>query len=110
MIGSLGTANINNLLPAGIKVEYVYIFIGIIIIYLMVHPLVKWVISMQSTKLLAYIMSSLAFLVLFLLGIILTTVLNLTLLAMTLQCLAIFGGCLIIIHALQHLFRKNKSI
>ncbi len=110
MVGSFVTENINNLLPVGIKVEYFYIFIGIIIIYLMVHPLMKWVISLQSIKLLAYIMSSLAFLVLFLLGIILTTVLNLTLLAMTLQCLAIFGGCLIVIHAFQYLFRKNKSI
>ncbi|SDQ65179.1 hypothetical protein SAMN05216232_2941 [Virgibacillus subterraneus] len=110
MIGSLVATNINYLLPTGVRVEYVYIFIGIIIIYLMVHPFVNWVVSMQSTILLTYVMSSLAFLVLFLLGIILTTVLNLTLFAMTLQCLAIFGGCLIIIHTLQHIFRKNKSI
>ncbi|WP_164669202.1 hypothetical protein [Virgibacillus doumboii] len=105
MFGNFDWLNLNHLIP----MEYVYIFIGMIIIYLILRPFVNWVVSVQSVKLLNYVVSSLVFLVVFLLVFVLASIADLQLFEILLQCLAIFGGCLILIHTIQYMLRKNKK-
>lgn len=110
MFGNLDWMNINKLLiPIGIEAEYIYIFIGMVVIYFLVRPFVIWVISVQSVNLLNYIISSLVFFAFSLFVFVLTSISDLQIMENLLQCSAIFGGCLLIIHLIQYTFRKNKK-
>lgn len=94
-----------------IDYSYIFIFTGIAVTYILIRPLINWVVMSKSVKLLNYVIVSLFFLVFFLAGIVLTAIFRLSLLEVTLHSLAAFGGCLVIVHAV-HLFliRKKKRI
>lgn len=92
-----------------LDVDYILILAGILICYVVAKSFINWVISIQSVKLLTYLVSSMAFLVFFLMVAVITTVLNIKLLVVILQCLAIFGCCLFITHMLQYVFRKKGN-
>lgn len=97
------------LIPSWFDMVYAGIFAGIFICYLIIRVVVKWVVSLQSIKLLTYMMSSLVFLVLFLLGIVFTAWLDVNLLEISLQCLAVFGCCLFLLHLMQYVYHKSRK-
>lgn len=97
------------IIPDWFDMVYVFIFVGVLICYLIVKVMVKWIVSCQSIKLLSFMMSSLVFLVLLLSSIIMTVTPGMDLLQITLRCLAAFGCCLLILHLFQYIFYKSKS-
>ncbi|SFB35348.1 hypothetical protein SAMN04488072_11836 [Lentibacillus halodurans] len=96
------------LLPERIDFSYIFIFTGIVVTYILIRPLINWIVTTKSVKLLSYIMTSLLILLLFLGGIVLTAVFQLPLLEVTLRSLAIFGGYLVIVHFIQFILRSKK--
>ncbi|TMN23428.1 hypothetical protein [Lentibacillus cibarius] len=92
-----------------IDAAYMYITLVIIVVYLLIRPVVNWVVLTRTTKLLNYIVSSLLILVLFLSGIVLTTIFDRVLLATVMHCLALFGFFLTVIHIGQQFFRKKRK-
>ncbi|WP_077325877.1 hypothetical protein [Virgibacillus siamensis] len=96
-------------IPDWLDLQYVILLSGILICYIIVRIGVKWVLSKQSIKLLTYLMSSMACLVIFLFGTVLSARLDVYLLESTLHCLAVFGGFLFMLHIIQYLFRKSRN-
>ncbi|MFD1361516.1 hypothetical protein [Lentibacillus salinarum] len=97
------------LLPAKIDGTYFWVLAGITILYILVHPLITWIIATKSVKLLSYVMTSFLLLIFLLGGVVLTSIFQLPLVEVTLHSLAVFGGCLVIVHAIQHMFRNKKK-
>ncbi|GAA0446252.1 hypothetical protein GCM10008983_25100 [Lentibacillus halophilus] len=88
---------------------YIYIFIALMALYTIIRPMIKWAVMVKTTKFLNYILSSLLLLVLILSGIVLTAFLDKMILAVVLNCLALFGLMLIVIHTVEYLFRNRKK-
>lgn len=108
--------NADQLLPVDLTREqlaFIIIFIGVLVIYYIVQPLVYWFVKLQSTKMLSYVIASL--LVVIAILVIGNQVSegnadNLT--KITLQTLATFGGGLFTIRLIGLIVRKatKKSV
>lgn len=88
---------------------YIIVFMIIVIIYLFIYPLIKWFITLQSARLLSYILCS--FIVLFILFLAVQALHDMEKLffqtmKMVCQCLAVFGITLIVYHGFQKVKRK----
>ncbi|RYG74011.1 hypothetical protein EU245_03850 [Lentibacillus lipolyticus] len=92
-----------------IDAAYIYIFITILAVYLMIRPITKWAITFRTTTFLNYMMSSLLMLVLILSGILLTTLFDTVILVAVMQCLALFGLILAVVHICQQIVRNKKK-
>ena len=100
-------------LSFGLVEEYVYyilIFIGIIISYLLVRPFITWFVTLKSTRLLSYIISSLIILLILFIATNSIEELNhllFNIFRVGLQCLAVFGVLLLMFHGFQRINRKT---
>lgn len=105
----------SQLLSLGLKDEYILfilIFVGIIISYLLVQPFIIWFVSIQSTRLLSYIISSLFVIVSFFIIMLFIDKLDdstFSSLKIALQCIAFFGIALIIYYSFQRLMKKANK-
>jgi len=88
------------------------IFLGIVGCYFMIRPITYILISIKSERLLNYLLSGLAFIVIFFLVVLMVgevELLTYQLFKVSLQALAIFGLFLCIIHVIKSLLlRRNK--
>ncbi|WP_010530376.1 hypothetical protein [Lentibacillus jeotgali] len=109
MLDWIGVSETMQTFSEQLNPAYILMIIGITAVYVIIRPFIKWVVVTKSVKLLNYVMSSLLVLVILLGGIVLTAVFQLPLLEVTLHSLAVFGGCLGIIHLLVHAFRNKKK-
>ncbi|WP_211753620.1 hypothetical protein [Oceanobacillus limi] len=97
----------------GLTDEMVYsisIFFGIIGIYFVTKPVISFLIALNSTKLLCYVISSLIFIVAFFVVVLIIGEirgLTLQLVKFSLQALGVFGGALWVIHVFNYLRRKR---
>src|SRR5699024_170468 len=97
-----------------IQAEYIYfilVFLGVCISYLMIKPIMSWCVMLRFILFLGYLTSSLFvvaifFTVVLFLGDLSDSLLNL--LKITLQCLAIWGGIMILYHSLQRVLKRNN--
>lgn len=115
-MSSFSRAHADQLLPLDLTGEqsaFIFIFIGVLLIYYIVQPLVYWFVIQKSTKVLSYVIASLLVVV----GILVIntqasddTAAGLP--KMTLQTLAAFGGGLFIVRVIGLLLRKviKKSV
>lgn len=101
------------ILAMGLNKLYVYfvlIFIGVLISYFLIEPMIIWFIALQSTKLLSYIVTSLIVIVLFFIIVLFTNEMNgstFSLLKVVLQCLASLGILLIVIQSVQFIIKRT---
>lgn len=107
MLNWQGLIDFGALLPKSIDLSYVFIFSGIVVTYMMIRPLVHWIVVSKSITLLNYVIVSLLFLVFLLGGIVLTAILRLSLLEVALHSLAAFGVCLVMSYIIQFIFRRK---
>lgn len=101
----------SQLMALGVKPEHIYyllVFFGMVLLYLLIHPVIQWFVAKSSTKLLSYLLSSL----LLLTGCLLTASLFGTfsaslhyLLGITLETLAAFGAILILFYGVRRLVK-----
>lgn len=95
--------------------KYVYYIIvvgAICVIYIVISPLIRWLVSLYSIRLLSYIVSSLFIVTLILIGVYVRDDLEGTffsILELTLQCLSFFGMVLLVSHLFKHVMYKNKQ-
>lgn len=95
------------------QLAFFFIFIGVLVIYYIVQPLVYWFVTLQSTKMLSYVIASLLVVIAILVisnkasG---ETAIRLP--KITLQTLAAFGGGLLAVRIIALLVRKTlkKSV
>mgnify|MGYP001249943707 CR=1 FL=1 len=89
--------NLTQLYILGVKEEHIYFFILLFLLgllYFVLNPFVHWLISLQSPKLLSYMMSSFLFLILIFTAAITNERLGLSLhlvLKISLQCFSVLG-------------------
>lgn len=111
---SLYLINMTKLKVLGVHEKYVYFFlffISLLLSYVIIQPIITWIMSLYTTKLLSYIFSSLFVMVVFFLVVLIIDIRDLThhmVLAMfkiVLQSLAAFGLSLILFYSIQRLFR-----
>ncbi|MBP1968267.1 membrane-bound ClpP family serine protease [Virgibacillus natechei] len=106
--------NVSQLKPLGITEEHIFLLllsIGIIISYFVVYPFINWIVTIQSTKLITYIISSLLIMVCFFIVVLFVgdlQYLMIDLLKITLQTLAAFGIVLILFYSYKR-FIKNVN-
>lgn len=101
-----------------IEKENMYLFVVFMLIgmvFLMIHPLIKWLVRHQSVKLLCYMFCSLFVLLLFFLTVLFAGVQDLAiiLLKVLLQGIALFGGILFLLYSTRYLMkgrRKQKRV
>jgi len=106
--------NLTQLSILGVEEHHIYFTILLLLmglLYYITAPIMRWLISLQSSKLLSYMMSS--FLLLILLYTVTMTSDNLLqpvqyLLKISLQCLSVFGVFLLI-HSMVRRFIKKQS-
>ncbi|GAB4072247.1 hypothetical protein GCM10028778_02030 [Barrientosiimonas marina] len=101
--------SLKELLPASADGTYVVIFSSIVVLYILIRLFINWVIASNAIKLLSYLMTSFVMLISLLGGIVLTSMFQMLLLEEVLRSLAVFGGCLVLVHAVQHMFRNKKN-
>lgn len=95
--------------------KYVYYIIvvgAICVIYIVISPLIRWLVSLYSIRLLSYIVSSLFIVTLILIGVYVRDDLEgafFSILELTLQCLSFFGMVLLVSHLFKHVMYKNKQ-
>ncbi|RKQ37332.1 hypothetical protein D8M06_00575 [Oceanobacillus halophilus] len=103
----------SHLSALGVKEEYLYfilIFLSAILIYFIVKPFVQWFVTLRSTRLLSYIVSSLLAISLFFVVVLLVpdiTSLLFILLEMLMQVLALFGLSLILYYGFKRFSGKT---
>ncbi|WP_100011117.1 hypothetical protein [Lentibacillus sediminis] len=101
----------SQLMALGIKPEYIYyllVFLGMVLLYLLIHPLIQWFVAKSSTKLLSYLLSSLLLLTTGLLAAALSGTFSASLrslLGITLETLAGFGVALILFYGVRRLVK-----
>ncbi|MUK90239.1 hypothetical protein GMD78_17845 [Ornithinibacillus sp. L9] len=86
------------------------ILVGIIASYMVIKPITTFLISLKSTRLLSYLLSSLVFIVLFFIVVFFIgeiQFITFRLFKFALQALAVFGGMLLIMHVYQQLLHKK---
>lgn len=109
----LSWINDSMLSAMGLNKLYIYfflVFIGVLICYFLIEPIIIWIVALQSTKLLSYIVTSLVVIVLFFISMLFTNQLEeiiFSLLKVVLQCLASLGIVLILIRSIQSLMRRT---
>lgn len=113
MILFSGLIRLSQLLSLGITKEqlyFIFIFIGIVVSYYIVQPFIHWFVTLQSTKILSYLITSL--LVLFVISVFRSQqpeASMASLMRVTLQSLAAFGCVLFIVRIFQALFKKGNK-
>ena len=106
--------NFTQLSILGVKEHHIYFIIFLILmglVYFMITPFIKWLMSMQSSKLLCYIVSSLLFLIMLFILTMMSKSLGHSLeyfLKITLQCLSIFGVFLFIQSIIGRFLKKHS--
>ncbi|WP_047982964.1 hypothetical protein [Ornithinibacillus californiensis] len=107
---------ISQLESLGITKEAFYtlvIFLGIMACYYIIRPVSMVLISLQSEKLVSYLLSGLLFLVIFFSIVLFVGEIQLftyQLLKISLQALAVFGLLLCVVHVVRQLIGKSKKI
>jgi len=89
---------------------YLLILVGISISYFIIHPFITWFITLQTNRLLSYIVSSLFVLTLFLIVLISigeTEQIIMLGLKISLQCIAGFGLFLSLRHGIKSVFKRT---
>ncbi|MFC4556936.1 hypothetical protein ACFO3D_01780 [Virgibacillus kekensis] len=93
-------------LPDVIKAEHIYLLAGAFLSYILIRPLLKWIVSMKSYYLLYYMFVSMVLLVIYLFGTVITGQLNVWMLSVMLQSLSAFGGVLVLYYIIRRLFKN----
>ncbi|MEC5426035.1 hypothetical protein QGM71_21530 [Virgibacillus sp. C22-A2] len=102
--------SIPQLAALGIKEEYIYfaiITIGIVSSYLLINPIINWVVHLQSARLLSYILSSLIIIVLFFIVVLIMGEVHPAMFGLFkfgLQGLASFGIILLLYYSYKRIF------
>lgn len=95
-------------------VYFIMFFVCLLLIYLMIQPIMSWIIALQTPKLLSYLFSSLFVVIAFFLMILFVEVIDLTYMKIlgtfkiVLQALAAFGLCLILFYTMQRLLKTRQ--
>jgi len=93
-------------------VYYIIVMSAICVIYIVISPFIRWLVSLYSIRLLSYIVSSLFIVTMILVGVYVRDDLGGTLfsiLELTLQCLSFFGIVLLVSHIFKHVMYKSKQ-
>lgn len=110
--GSIGWLQLSHLFALGFQEEHVYfilIFLGIIVSYAVIKPIITWFVALQSIRLLSYLTSGLIVIMIFFLIVLFIGKLPdvlFSLLKITLQCLAVWGIAIILHHSFQQVVKK----
>lgn len=109
--------NMTQLKVLGFNEKYVYFtlfFIVLLISYILIQPIITWMITFQTTKFLSYLVSSLFVIVVFLLMLLFVDIITLTdvtvfgTFKIVLQSLAVFGICLIVYNQIGRWFKTKQ--
>ncbi|WP_106497788.1 hypothetical protein [Lentibacillus sp. Marseille-P4043] len=103
---NLDWIHVNQLITLGLTEKQFYFilfFIVIFVSYYVLQPIIHWFVTLQSTKILSYLITSLLVLLcMFAFGIH-------QLVKMALQSLAVFGGILFLLRVFHGFFKKGKK-
>lgn len=91
------------------NIHYLFICVGILIIYLLIRSLIIWLININAIRLLSYLASSLFVLLLLLLMVIFLDQVNHLFLKAILQCLSFFGVAVFIIYIFTYVKNTYKK-
>ncbi|MGY0692215.1 hypothetical protein ACW2QC_05395 [Virgibacillus sp. FSP13] len=98
--------HINQLISLGLTKDQFYFILFFIVIfvgYYILHPIIHWFVTLQSTKILSYLITSLIVLLcMFAFGIH-------QLVKIALQSLAVFGGVLFLLRIFHGVFKKGNK-
>lgn len=97
------------LFPDEKYIYYMFIFIVIVVSYFIIHPIIYWIITLKTTKLLTYFVSSLLVLLFLCMIIIVSGESRFTihdLLKMALQSLSVFGLAIILYSVFLSFLKK----
>jgi hypothetical protein len=106
--------NLTQLSILGVKEHHIYFVVFLLLmglLYFVITPVIRWIISLQSSKLLSYILSSMLLLIMLFIFAMTSNTLGQSLqylLKISLQCFSVFGGFLLI-HSIVGRFIKKQS-
>jgi len=92
-------------------VFYIVIFSLVFICYLIIRPFITWFVTLKSIRLLSYIFSSLLILLVILIAKLSIDELNdllVSLVKISLHCLALFGFSLVIFNVFQRIMKRTE--
>ena len=107
-----GWFHLSQLYSLGLEAKHMYlglIFLGIILGYILIKPMITWFIILESSRMLTYLISSLIVILVFFIVVLFTGELPgrmLGLLKITLQCLAVWGVAIFLHYGFHQLIKK----
>ncbi|MEN2766614.1 hypothetical protein [Ornithinibacillus xuwenensis] len=116
MIGIVDWIKFSHLNSLGIEKEVLYvilIFIGILASHIVIRPLTAFLITLQSERLLSYVLSSLSYIVLFFIAVLFIgkiDPLTYQLFKFSLQILGILGFVILIIQLLKQVLKRRRKV